>query len=308
MFLVKAKRVFISGVTSFFRNGFISLSSILVMSITLFIIGSLIFLGGFLKYSLDQVKQKVDINVYFVTDSVENDILSIKKSLESLPEVDTVSYVSRDQALVNFKDKYKDNDLMLQALDELGNNPLRATLNIKAKEPSQYSGVAEFLKSNSVLSKDDKQIIDSVDYNKNKVVIDKLSKLIQYANTIGLWLAGIFVVISLMITLNTVKLTIFMAKDEISVMRLVGASSRFVRGPFMVGAILCGFISAMFILVLFGVVTYWINHSYADYFAGFNTFRYYLENLWWIFLTITGLGIILGAVASYLAVRKYLRE
>lgn len=308
MYWINIKRVFVSGLANFFRNGFVTLSSILVMSITLFIIGSLIFLGGFLKYSLDQVKQKVDINVYFVTSASESDIFSIKKSLETLPEVENVSYTSRDQAIVDFKDKYKDNDLMLQALNELGDNPLRAILNIKTKEPSQYAGVAEFLKGNNILSKDDRNIVDSIDYNKNKLVIDRLSKIIQYANVMGIWLATIFIIISILITLNTIRLTIFMAKDEISVMRLVGASSRYVKGPFIVGGLLCGGISAILILILFAIITFWINHSYAEYFTGFNVFGYYLSNFFYIFLAIAGSGLVLGSLASYLAVHKYLRE
>jgi len=308
MFLINAKRIFRSGVQNFFRNGFVTLSSILIMTVTLFIIGAIIFLGGFFNYTLDKIKDKVDVNVYFVTTAPEADILIVQKSLEGLPEVDSVVYVSRDQALADFKEKHSGDTLTLQALTEIGDNPLGASLNIKAKDPSQYEGIAEFLKGNNLLSKNGASIIDKVNYYQNKVTIDRLTSIIKSANVLGLWLIAIFVFISILITLNTIRLTIFMAKDEISVMRLVGASGRYVKGPFIVSGFLCGVISALIIFVFLGISTYWLNHSYSTYFSGFDVFAYYIKNIFYIFFAIFGLGIVLGTLASYLAVHRYLRE
>src|SRR5690348_10340326 len=119
---LSTKRVWRSGLQNFFRNGLVSFSSVVIMTITLFIIISTILLGGFLKYSLDQVKEKVDINVYFSTNASESDILAVQKSLEALPEVSSVEYTSRDQALKDFEDKHSGDELTLQAIDELGYN------------------------------------------------------------------------------------------------------------------------------------------------------------------------------------------
>jgi len=310
MFWLATKRIFKSGLQNFFRNGFVSLSSVLVMTITLFIVTSIILLGGFLNYSLDQVKNKVDVNVYFVTNATDTDILSIKKSLEALPEVSSVEYVSSDQALINFREKHKGDDLILQALDELGNNPLGATLNIKAKDPSQYAGIAKYLDnmSSGVLSQGGLSIIDKVNYAQNKIVIDKLTTIVNSVNILGIWLAVIFVLISIIVTYNTIKLTIFMARDEISVMRLVGASNMYVKGPFVISGLLCGIISAIIILILFVLITFAINHYYGYYFIGFNLFKYYVMNFLQIFGIVFGSGIILGSLASYLAVQKYLKN
>ena len=308
MLWINVKRVFRSGVINFFRNGFVTLSSLLVMTITLFIVCSMLILGGFFKYTLDNIKSKVDVNVYFVLNANESDIMSVKKSLEALPEVENVTYTSSDQALVSFKDKHKADELTLQALDELGDNPLGAVLNIKAKDPSQYAGISEYLQGSSVLSKDGNNIIDKINYQQNKVVIDRLSNIISSANIIGVWLAVIFIIISILITFNTIRLTIFMAKDEISVMRLVGASSRYVKGPFIVSGVLCGAISAIIVILFFAIATFWMNHSYSQYFSGFNAFGYYIKNLLWVIAFVLGSGVILGSIASYLAVRKYLRD
>ncbi|MFH1455033.1 MAG: permease-like cell division protein FtsX [bacterium] len=295
---------------NFSRSGFVSLSSVLVMTVTLFIMTSIILLGGFLNYSLEQVKSKVDVNVYFITTATENDILSVKKSLESLPEVSSIEYISRDQALINFKEKHKGDDLILQALDELGDNPLGATLNIKAKDPSQYAGIAKYLDnmSTGVLSQGGSKIIDKVNYTQNKIVIDRLTTIVNSVNMLGIWFAIIFIFISIVVTYNTIKLTIFMARDEISVMRLVGASNSYVKGPFVVSGIFCGVISAIIILIAFAIITFAINHYYGDYFVGFNLFKHYITNFLQIFVIILGSGIMLGVFASYLAVHKYLKH
>ena len=310
MYWLTTKRISKSGLQNFFRNGFVSFSSVLVMTITLFIITSIILLGGFFNYSLNQVKNKVDVNVYFITTAEESDILSVKKSLESLPEVSSVEYISRDQALVDFKEKHKGDDLTLQALDELGDNPLGATLNIKAKDPSQYAGIAKYLDdmSSGTLSTGGLKIVDKVNYTQNKIVIERLTSLVNSVNILGIWFAVIFILVSIIVTFNTIKLTIFMAKDEISVMRLVGASSTYVKGPFVISGLLSGVISALIILIAFAVITFFINHYYGLYFVGFNLFNYYITNFLQILGIILGSGIVLGALASYLAVHKYLRN
>jgi cell division transport system permease protein len=310
MLWLNTKRVWKSGLQSFFRNGFVSLSSVVIMTITLFIISATVLMGGLLNYSVNQIKDKVDISVYFVTNAAEQDVLSVKKSLEAIPEVSYVEYISKDQALANFKEKNKGDELTLQALDELGGNPLGASLNIKAKDPSQYEGIANFLNSdnNELLSSSSTKIIDSVNYSKNKLIIDRASKILNSINSLGLWLALIFIVISIIIVFNTIRLSIFMSRDEISVMHLVGASRKYITGPFVVSGIFCGIISAFLVVTLFAVSTYFINKYYGNYFVGFDIFGYYMKNFFKILGLLFGSGILLGGIASYLAVHKYLKN
>ncbi len=307
MFLTKIKRTFRAGLTNFWRNGFVSLSSLVVMFITLFMISSLIFMGAILKFSLQEIKNKVDINVYFVADTQESDILSLKKSVEGISEVASVTYTSSDQALINFKERHKDDALTLQALDELGTNPLTASLSIKAKEPSQYESIAKFLGGEEPSSPSNNPIVEKVNYYQNKVVIDKLTKITDAVNTLGFWLAIIFLIISIIITFNTVRLAIFISKDEISVMRLVGASGQYIKGPFVVSGILYGIVSAFLVIVVFFGLTYWLGNVSKDFFVGLDLFDFYLKNFGQIFLIIFGSGIALGAISSYLAVHKYLK-
>lgn len=307
MFLTKVKRVLRAGVTNFWRNGFVSLSSMVVMFITLFMITSLIFLSAVLKYSLEEIKNKVDIDVYFVSKASEADIFSLKKSIESLSEVAAVNYTSKDQALINFKERHKDDATTLQALEELGDNPLTASLSVKAKEPSQYEGIAKFLNTSDLVNGGGNPIIEKVNYYQNRTVIDKLTKITTAANKFGFWLAMLFLLISIVITINTIRLTIFISKDEISVMRLVGASGRYVKGPFVVSGILYGVVSATLVMIVYFGLTLWLGSLSKNFFIGLDLFDFYLRNFGQIFLIIFGSGILLGGIASYLAVKKYLK-
>ena len=307
MFWTNTKRIIRSGFTNFWRNGFISLSSVLIMVITLFVIGSAIFLGAVLQSSLAQLKNKVDINVYFVTTAVEGDVLAVKKSVEGLAEVANVEYVSREDALAKFEERHKNDQLTLQALEELDDNPLGAALNIKAKDPSQYEAIAAFCKSDDALSRNGSSIIDKINYYQNKNAIDKLTKIIQSAEKVSFGLTILLVVLSVIITFNTIRLTIFTSREEISVMRLVGANNMYIRGPFVVSGIIYGIISAVLTLLIFYPVTLSLNGVTENFFTGINLFEYYIANFAQIFLLIVCSGILMGAVSSFLAVRRYLK-
>ena len=305
MLWINIKRIVKSGFVSFWRNGFVSLSSILVMVITLFVIGSIIFIIATLDASLRAIKDKVDINVYLTLNAPEEDILNLKKSIEAMAEVKFVAYISRADALANFKERHRYDDFA-SALNELPDNPLSAVFNISAKDPSEYEAIANFLKSDSALSIDNKGIISKVNYEDNKVAIDTLSKIITAAEKLGLALTLILAFISIIITFNTIRLTIFISKEEISVMRLVGASNKYIRGPFVISGIMYGIFSGAITLIIFYPLTYWLGTATENFFSGINIYRYYIANFGQIFGIIMGSGVVLGAISSYLAVRRYL--
>ncbi len=306
MVWVSIKRVIKAGVVNFYRNGFVSLSSVLIMTVTLFVIGSVIFLSVTLTTSLDEIKSKVDVNVYFLTSAKEEEVQTLAKALRTLPEVKDVEYISREQALLDFKKRHENDELTLQALEELPDNPLGAVLNVRAKEPSQYEGIARFLKSDTALGSGVKDIIDEVNYYDNKTAIDKLSRILASAEKLGFGLALLLVIISVSIAFNTIRLVIYISRDEIGVMRLVGASNKYIRGPFVVSGILFGVVSSLLTLALFYPLTYYLGDSTENFFSGLNLFRYYLSHFGEFFLIIVGSGIVLGAISSFLAVRRYL--
>ena len=306
MFWMKAKRVMRAGFMNFYRNGFVSLAAVLVMTVTLFVIGGAVFLSATLDSTLEAVKSKVDVNVYFQTQAKEADVLALAESLRSLPEVKDVEYISREQALENFKKRHENDELTLQALKELPDNPLGAILNIRAMEPSQYEGIAQFLKGDNALSRDNKPIIDEINYYDNKAAIDRLSRIIDSARTLGLGVIILLVFLSVIIAFNTIRLALYIAREEIGVMRLVGASNTYIRGPFVVTGILYGLSSAVLTLIIFYPLTFYLADSTENFLSGLNLFQYYLSHFGIFFLIIGGGGIVLGAVSSFWAVRRYL--
>lgn len=301
------KRILRSGFANFTRGSVVSLSSVFIFVITLFVIGSLIFTNAVLTYSLDQMKQKVDVNVYFTTNAPEENILAIKSAIEQLPETGNVDYVSRDQALQDFRARHSSDYLIIQSLEELGDNPLGATLNIRAKDPSQYESIANFLEGGSQVVKSNASYIDKINYHQNKDIIDRLAKIIAGVKKIGFAMTLVLVIISILITLNTIRLTIYISREEIGIMRLVGAGDQYIRGPFIISGVIYGVLSAVITVILFWPITVWLGNTTTMFFGGLNVFEYYKTYFFQIFGVLLASGVFLGIVSSFLAVRRYLK-
>ncbi len=301
MILVKLRRVIRTGFINFWRNGWVSLATILVMVITLFVIGSLILGNALVSSTLAQLQDKVDITVYFKGDAKEDEIIALKENLAKLNEVKDVNYTSAADALSAFKQRHSDNALITQSLDELGDNPLGATLNIKAKDPSQYESISRFLEASAISS------VDKINYRQNKTVIDRLSGILSASRNAGFGIILVLSVIAVLVAFNTIRLAIFTSRDEITVMKLVGASSRYVRGPFIIEGLMHGLVAAFFAMVIFYPLTFWLGPLTEQFFGGINIFAYYISNFFQLFavLLITGCG--LGAFSSFVAVRRYLK-
>lgn len=307
MLLTDIKRIIRTGVINFSRASVVSLSSVFIFTITLFVIGSLIFLNAILNYSLEQIKAKVDVNAYFTTNAPEENILAVKSALEQLPEVAKVDYTSRDQALENFKNRHANDYLIIQSLDELGDNPLGASLDIRAKDPTQYESIVNFLEGGSALVKDNSSFIDKVNYHQNKAVIDRLNRIIAGTKKVGFALTLALIIISVLITFNTIRLAIYISREEIGIMRLVGAGNHYIRGPFLIEGALYGVISAIVTMFIFWPVSVWLGRTTSMFFGGLNLFDYYLSYFFELFGVLLLAGIVLGLLASFLAVRRYLK-
>jgi cell division transport system permease protein len=305
--MTELKRIIKAGFTNFNRGGLVSFAAVLVTTITLSVITAIILLQAVLYFSLNIIKDKVDVTIYFTVDAPEEKIMRLKESLLKLPEVAEVSYTSADQALKLFRDRHKSDYPTIAALDELGDNPLGASLNVKAKEISQYESIANFLKGDDALVLGTVPIIDKISYHQNKLVIDRLSNIISGAQTLGFLLTLILIIISIIITFNTIRLTIFISKEEISVMRLVGASKMRVRGPFMIEGAIYGVIATLITLAIFWPITAWFGRNMSN-FLGLNMYDYYISNFFSIFAIILISGIILGMISSFIAIRQYLNR
>jgi len=301
------RRIIKSGFVSFKRNGIISWAAVLVTTITLSVITTIILLHAVLYSSLDQIKNKVDVTIYFTVGASEDKILALKSSLEKLPEVEEVSYTSDEEALNLFRERHSNDYPTIQALDEIKDNPLGGYLNVKAKEVSQYETIANFMKSDNTLVLGSASIIDKVNYHQNRLVIDRLNSIISGSQKLGFIITLILIIISLVITFNTIRLAIFISREEIGIMRLVGASKTQVRGPFIVEGVIYGCIATVITLVLFLPVTVWLGNNMKD-FLGLDLYNYYISNFTQILGIVLLSGIMLGMISSFLAVRRYLNK
>ncbi len=306
-FWTNTKRVTRYGIAGFVRNGFVSLAAVLIMTITLFVVAGLIIAGAALNSTLTELTNKVDVTVYFTLTASETQIADVQRSIEALPEVAGVTLVSREQALTDFRERHKNDQLTLQALDELGGNPFGASLEVRAKETNQYESIATYVDAQQEAQTAAGTAIDKVNFFQNKTAIDRLSNIIDTSRNLGIAVALVLGIASLLISFNTIRLAIYTTRDEIGVMNLVGAGRWYVRGPFMIAGVLYGAVAGITVLFLLYPITYWLGPGSERFLGSFNVFDYFTGNFPLIFLIIMGTGIGLGALSSYLAVRRYLR-
>lgn len=307
MFSLNTKRIIKAGGQNFTRNTFVSLSAVLIMTITLIVFSTMLFLSALLNQSLIEIKKKVDVNVYFEPTADETAVLNVKSELEKLQEVELVEYVSREQALENFKYRHRNDSDILEALFELEDNPLGAILNIKAKEAEQYEGIAEYLSKNYPIGQEG-SIIEDVNFNANKEIIKKLSDFIDAGQKLGGIITLLFIFLSIIITFNTIRLAMYISRDEIKVMRLVGATSSYISGPFIITGILYGIVSSCITFIILIPATWWAGPITERFFSGINVLEYYKDNFLYFFLVLFFSSIFIGAISSFIAVKKYLRE
>lgn len=250
---------------------------------------------------LGDLENKIDISVYFVPSATEDDVFRVKKSLELLPAVKEVAYVSQGMALADFRSRHAEDEVILSSLDELEGNPLEASLNIKAHDSSRLSEIAKFLKERNY------PMVETVNYFENKIVIDRLGAIVAGVRNSGLVLIAVLAVVAMLVAFNTIRLAIYTAREEINVMRLVGATSWFIRGPFLLQGILQGAIAASITAGLFYPLLWFVGPRMAAFLPNIDLYGYFRGNFFEFFGILAGAGIFLGVFSSFIAMRKYLR-
>jgi cell division transport system permease protein len=296
-------RILKYGFQNFWRNGWLSTATILVMVLALLAFQGLIIFNVVNEAAVTSIQDKIDIAVYFKRTTAEDDILKMEKSIKALPEVKIVDYVSSEEALATFKEKHKDDPTINQALQELSQNPLLASLNIKANNPLDYPVIATYLEHQGFSS-----IVERVTYAQNKTAIDQLNKITDTANRGGLALTIFIAFAASLVTFSTIRLAIYSNREEIGIMRLVGASNIFTKGPYLVSGILYGFFGALVTLLLSAIiinfVSPYLNSQYLDI---INLESYFYANIISFLGYLLLFGAFLGTVSSWVAIRRYLK-
>ncbi len=296
-------RIIKSGVTSFWRNKWLSSSAISMMSLAILGITSLLLVNVLINSLTANLEDKIDISVYFNLDASEDEILDARVDLVKLSEVRSAEYISTEEALKKFKDKHQDNNILMQSLDELDSNPLEASLNIKAQQASQYESIVGFFDQEKY-----SKIIDKINYLENKAVIARLTSITRSIRQIGLVILLVLAGLAVLVTFNTIRLTIYSSRKEIKVMKLVGASNWFAKGPFIVEGALYGVIAAIISLFVLYPFLWYLSPKITSYLPGTDLFYFFQANIIVLFLIQILVGVFLGTVSSLVAIRRYLDE
>jgi len=296
------RKVFKSGWAGFMRQGFLTFATALVIFIAVTLGTSLFFFQGGVSYLTKQIQDKIDISVTFKADVARDDILKIRDDLIKLSEVKKVDYISPEDAYNAFVQAHQ-GDQYMEALGLLSVNPFLPSLRIQTNQPSQYKQVSEYLKQDTY-----KDLINEVNDYKRGVMIEKLGELTKSVQLLGLSMTFFLSLIAVIITFNTLRLSIFSQKEEIEIMRLVGAKNSFIRGPFLVQGALCGFFAAILSFMISTIVLFILNKQLTSLFIGFDSLAFFKANVLAVILLQLLVGVGLGLISSYFAVRKYLRD
>lgn len=304
MKIIKLWRTFKEGAANYRRNGWLTFATVSVLTLSLFMMSLSALIGFAGHLGLRSLEEKISISVSFKPEAGEARILSIKSELENYQEIASVRYISRDQALDDF---LRDgNPVFSEAVKEIGENPLFASLVIKATDPKHYDLIAAQIKGS-----DYQNDISEVNYERNRKRIDGLASLTDRARNIGFMFGAAFTLVAIMITFNTIRLTIYSHRQEFEVMRLVGASNLYIKMPFFFEGVFYGLSAAMVTIVLLTAAAYALSHAiggpFAEITGGRTFFGVYLSFLWALVPGMFIASVLLGIVSSSIAIRRYLR-
>jgi cell division transport system permease protein len=236
-------------------------------------------------------------------DTVESEIIALKNKIAASPKVKNVIYTSKQSAIDSFRAKYENDPTVLAALKELGKNPLSPSLTVIPNNFDESNLVINDLKmlNNS--------IIESRDFSDNATILNKISNITKRVNEAGLGLILIFVLTSLLVVYNAIRVAIYTHRQEIEIMRLVGASNFFIYMPYVFSALVYALLSVLIIISVFYPFLTLLQPYLEAFFMGYNVniLAYFVDNFWFIFGAQFLAVLVINIVASLFAVRKYAR-
>lgn len=298
--MMTAARVFKMSLLSFWRNRLLSLATTIIIVLALFIISVFSLTIIVADKAATTLKDKVDLTVYLKDADTEDQVTALQEIIESRPEVKEVKFISKDDALAIWKKSHADNSDIANVISET-DNPLPRSFEIQTTNPEQIVTVANFLDNQDYAS-----LIAEISYKRTKDIVERLVKITGFIRTLGLTLSLIFILVSVLIVYNTLRLTIYSRSDEIEIMRLVGASDSYVRAPFMIEGMTYGFLGAIISSIIFYTVYQFSLPPTENYLGITNLASSLSGSLWLIIISQFIIGLVMGAICSLVAMRQYL--
>ena len=283
------------------RNVWLSLVVIIILLLSLISVNSLIAVRMVSDSTVEVVKESLDISLYLKSEAGDKEILALQEYLENLPEIKNVKFISKQEALDSFRARHIDSPEIIQALKEIGSNPLSPSFSIM---PRDFNGASVLINK---LREIDSEIIESRDFSDNAIIISKIQNITKRINEVGIMIIVIFILISLLVIYNSIRVAVYTHRKEIEVIRLVGASDFFVYAPHVFSA----FIYALLSTFLAVIIIYPLLSLFQPYLEIFlssykvNLLSYFVYNFWSIFGTQFLSIFFIAFVGSLLAVRKY---
>lgn len=305
--LITLRRIFRTGCINFFRNAWLGIAAMAVMVITLTIILFSIIANATFANTIQQITDRIDVSVYLKDTVTEEQRTALVGDVQKLENVKSVNYISKDQALENYKRQNAGNLDLLLAISQT-DNPLPSSLQIKPRDPNKIESIKTYLEQ-----KDVKELqSDETSYSGDrKEAIDKITHATHFFRQAGVVGVLVFAFISMLIIFNTIRMAIFNRRDELQIMRLLGASTNYIRGPFVVESALYGIVAAIVSVSLLNALFVVSSSTFEASSLGLldiNFTNEYFAKHFWLFLTLQlTLGIFIGTASSIIATRRYLK-
>lgn len=305
--MITFSRIVQTGCVNFIRNAWLAIAAMAVMVVTLTIVLFSLITNATFANTIAQITDRIDISVYLKDEVKPSEKDQLLKGLRGLPNVKEVKYLSKTDALENYKRQNANNPQLLSAISST-DNPLPATILVKPKDLNKIQDIKTYLAND----KNNKLQSDEPSYSGDrKAAIDKITHATNILRQVGIFAVLIFTVISVLIIFNTIQMAIFNRRDELTIMRLLGASTWYIRGPFVVENIIYGVFSAIMSVVIIKVLFIVASQALQATSLGLLDINYastYFNSHVWILLTIQLLvGILIGAASSVVATQRYLK-
>lgn len=302
-------RIIRTGALNFVRNAWLAIAAMAVMVVTLTIILFSIVTSATFNHSIAQIAGKINISIYLNDSTTSQQTSNLMAQLRQLQEVKSVSYLSKDQALAEYKQANANNKDLLQAINETG-NPLPASIQITPVDPGKIDQITQILSEPSTVALEDSQAGTSYSGDR-RTAIDRIAHATDIMKRVGVVAVILFAFISMLIIFNTIQMAIFNRRDELTIMRLLGANTWFIRGPFVIESVIYGITAALISIGLMDVLFIVASSALQASSLGLLDIGYadtYFHNNFFVLLTLQlVVGIVIGAVSSVIATRRYLK-
>ncbi len=296
-------RIIVAGTRNFFRNAWLSVAATTVMVITLTIILGAVVFNMALGDTLDRVTESIDIAIFLEDEAPMSTVVQLQQDLEDLENVTEVYYVSKEEALRRYRLDNIDNPDILDAVTE-GSNPLPTSLEIQVQDLQLIDEIIMLTQeSNYIPIIEDTSLGDD-----RRRTIERIADTRQFLITSGIVASLIFAGVSVLIIFNTIRMAIFARGDEISIMRLVGATNGFIRGPFLFEAILDGLLAATISLgLIYALLNRGATRIVNDFISFDGTIAFFSEQWPLVVLATLAAGALIGVISSMMAMVRYLK-